>query len=106
MAKILSIIISKEKEKIMLALTFSKRTAGSENDVRILFFGPSESVVASDNDIDRLITESFPSEKPSACVFVAQNSNIAEKLGKTVNLVKAGEYIAKSIDEGYAPITF
>ncbi|MCL4404841.1 MAG: hypothetical protein M1544_01665 [Candidatus Marsarchaeota archaeon] len=106
MTKILSIISSKEKEKISLGLNFSARQKQAGHDVRVLFFGPSEVSVANDEELGKLIQDSFGGEKPSACVFVAQNAQIEEKLSKKLNLVKAGEYITKSIDEGYTPISF
>ncbi|MEM0154693.1 MAG: hypothetical protein QW814_02560 [Methanothrix sp.] len=106
MTKILSIITSKEKEKISLGVIFSARQKQAGHEVRVLFFGPSEVAVANEEDIGKLIKDSLGDEKASACIFVAQSAKIEDKLGKKVNLVKAGEYITKSIDEGYAPISF
>ncbi|MCL4387985.1 hypothetical protein M1567_02430 [Candidatus Marsarchaeota archaeon] len=106
MTKILSIISSKEKEKISLGINFSARQKQAGHDVRVLFFGQSEVTVANDEELSKLIGDSFSGEKPSACIFVAQGAKVEEKLGEKVNLVKAGEYITKSIDEGYTPISF
>ncbi|MCL4372124.1 hypothetical protein M1373_02270 [Candidatus Marsarchaeota archaeon] len=106
MTKILSIISSKEKDKISLGINFSARQKQAGHDVRILFFGQSEVAIANDEELSKLIEDSFGSEKPSACIFVAQGAKVEDKLGKKVSLVKAGEYITKSIDEGYTPITF
>lgn len=106
MTKILSIISSKEKEKISLGIGFSKRQQEAGHSVRVLFFGPSEVSIVNDADLEKLVGESFSNEKPSACIFVAQNAKIEDRLGKTVNLVKAGEFITNSIDEGYVPISF
>jgi|YelNatPaOPRAMG01_1025707.scaffolds.fasta_scaffold444799_2 hypothetical protein len=106
MTKILSIISSKEKEKIMLGITFSSRQRQAGHDVRVLFFGPSESSIANDEELSKLTENSFGNDKAAACIFVAQSAKIEDKLGSKVNLVKAGEYITKSIDEGYATISF
>ena len=106
MTKILSIISSKEKDKISLGIGFSARQKQAGHDIRVLFFGQSEVTIANDDELSKLIEDSFGSEKASACIFVAQNAKVEEKLGQKVNLVKAGEYITKSIDEGYAPISF
>ncbi|EQD46209.1 protein containing DUF1291, partial [mine drainage metagenome] len=51
MTKILTIITSADKEKVNLALGFSKRQKESGNDIRILFFGPSEKLVAEDEGL-------------------------------------------------------
>ena len=106
MTKILSIISNKEKDKISLGINFSVRQQQAGHDVRVLFFGPSEVAVASDEELGKLVGDSFKDGKPSACIFVAQNAKIEDKLGEKLNLVKAGEYITKSIDEGYTPISF
>lgn len=106
MTKILSIILSKETEKITLGINFSSRQKQAGHEVRVLFFGPSETVVANDEEISKLVGSTFSGEKPAACIFVAQGAKIEEKLGKKTDLVKAGEYITKSIEEGFTPITF
>ncbi len=106
MAKILTMITSGDKEKIMLALGFSKRQKEHGNDVRVLFFGPSEKLVADDTEIGRMVNDVSAVIPPKACIFVAQNSNVEEKLKKHVELLPAGQYITSSIDEGYTIISF
>jgi hypothetical protein len=106
MTKILSIISSREKEKVNLGISFSSRRRQAGHDVRVLFFGPSEITMAENDDIAKLTSESFSENKAAACIFVAQNAKIEEKLKDKVDLVKAGEYITKSIDEGYTSISF
>ena len=106
MTKILVIASSAEKEKINVALTFSKNQKAAGHDVRLIFFGPSEAVVANSPELASAVLESFPNEKPKACVFVAEKAGVSEKLGRVTELVKAGQYITGSIDEGYATISF
>lgn len=107
MTKILSLVTSRETEKINMALNFSKRQKAAGHDIRILFFGPSEGVLAENEEIKNAIKADFPdSDRPKACIAVAQMQNIDAKLKGIAELVRAGEYITKSIDEGYAVITF
>ncbi len=106
MTKILTIIMSADREKVKLALGFSKRQKESGNDMRILFFGPSEKLVAEDAELQQLVKETSAVIPPKACVFVAQNSHVEDKLKEHIELLPAGQYITSSIDEGYAAISF
>ena len=106
MTKLLVVVSSADKAKIGLALGFSKNQKAAGHDVRLIFFGPSEAMVAKDQELAASVKEAFPDEKPRACVFVAENSGVKEELGKIAELVKAGQYITGSIDEGYSTISF
>ncbi len=107
MVKLLTIVVSKESEKISLALGFSRRQKEKGHEVRFLFFGPSESAIADNPELAKQVEESFPgAERPKACVFIAERANIKEKLSNMVELLPAGEFITTSIDEGFTPITF
>ncbi len=104
MAKVIVIVISKEPEKINLALNFVERQQQAGQDMRLLFFGQSEIEITTNNKINnRLLTEF--KEKPKACSFIAKNSEIEEQLSKITDLIPAGRYITKSIEEGYIPLT-
>jgi Uncharacterized protein conserved in archaea len=107
MVKLLTIVVSQEPEKINLAIGFSKRQKDKGHEVRLLFFGPSESAIADNPELAKQVAESFPgAERPKACVFVAERANIKEKLSKMADLLPAGEFITDSIEKGYTPITF
>jgi hypothetical protein len=105
MAKIIVVVVSAEHEKINIALAFAKRQSEAGNDIRVLLFGPSEKAVAEDIELMNKFLE-ISSIKPKACIYVAKNAGIEEKLGKGFEMLPAGQYIAKSIDEGYQPLSF
>ena len=106
MTKLLVVVSSADKAKINLALGFSKNQKAAGHEIRLIFFGPSEAMVAKDQELAVAVRDAFPDEKPKACVFVAENSGVKEELGKIVELVRAGQYITGSIDEGYSTISF
>ncbi|MCL4380939.1 hypothetical protein M1141_01545 [Candidatus Marsarchaeota archaeon] len=106
MAKILSLVISTEREKIEMALNFSKRQKEAGNDVEVLFFGPSERVLAENSELYEKVSNEFKEFKPSACVFIAEQVDKEDKLKKVANMVKGGSFITESIEKGYAVITF
>ena len=106
MTKLLIIASSAETEKINISLAFAKNQKAAGHDVRFILFGPSEAKVANDAKLASLVKDSFPDEKPKACIFVAENSGVKDKLSAVADLVRAGQYITSSIDEGYTPVSF
>ncbi len=49
--------------------------------------------------------DTINSLKPKACIFVAKNYGVEEELSSKFELLTAGDYIMKSIDEGYTIFT-
>ncbi|MCL5442180.1 MAG: hypothetical protein M1603_00645 [Candidatus Marsarchaeota archaeon] len=106
MTKVLAIVTSADKDKIELALGFSRRRKESGDDIRVLFFGPSEKMVAENAELQELVKKVSAVIPPKACIFVAQSSGVEDKLKSHMELLPAGKYITSSIDEGYAVISF
>ena len=105
MAKVLVVIVSKEDEKINLAFNFAKRQSEAGHDIRVILFGPSESTVAGSEEFLKEFGE-LGAIKPKACVYIAKSASIEDKLSKDFELLHAGGYITKSMEEGYGTITF
>jgi hypothetical protein len=105
MAKVLVVIVSSEDEKINLALNFAKRQSEAGHDIRVMLFGPSEARVAGSEDLLRRFGE-LGAIKPKACVYVAKGASIEDRLSRGFELLPAGGYITKSIEEGFGTITF
>ncbi|MGP6219924.1 hypothetical protein [Caldiplasma sukawensis] len=110
--KMLFIISSGEeaKEKALAGLTMAVRTAeAGRADVRILFFGPSEEMIAKgDETVNSLLKRATEINiYKTACTFIASNKKIEKELtDKKVLLEPAGQVVAKAISEGYVPLTF
>jgi hypothetical protein len=105
MAKVLVVIVSGEEEKINLALNFAKRQHDTGHDIRVILFGPSEAKVASNKELLEKF-EQLGAIKPKACVYIAKSASVEDRLGKGFELLPAGSYITKSIEEGFEAITF
>ncbi|MEM0086728.1 MAG: DsrE family protein [Candidatus Micrarchaeaceae archaeon] len=105
MVKILLIVMSEEEEKIRMPLNFIKNQSQAGNEIRVIFWGPSEKTLAA-NDQLRKEYNSFATVKPKACVNSAKKYNLDAKLSSDIELIPVGEYIRKSIEEGYEIITF
>ncbi|MEM0291550.1 MAG: hypothetical protein QXG55_04900 [Thermoplasmata archaeon] len=105
MAKILLIIMSGDEEKIMMPLNFAKNQIQAGNEIRIVFWGPSEKILANNEKL-RKEYNSLVAGKVRACINSAKKYNLEMKLSNEVELIPVGEYITKSIEEGFIPISF
>ena len=113
-AKALIIILSGADSpiKIRLGLTLAWRTknSGAFEDVKLLFFGPSEDFIAKTDDKDILDAYDEVLKNnimPQACVFIADGFGVSKALQeKKVELVHVGQRIAELMGEGYQPMMF
>lgn len=111
--KIIFIISSgaEQKEKALsgLRMAINMKVKNRVDDVRVLFFGPSQEMIAKgDAMIDQMLKEASDAGiYRSACTFIAENKKIEKQLrDKDIKLEPAGEVLAKALKEGYFPITF
>ena len=92
-----------------LRMAINMKKKGRASDVRLLFFGPSEEMIAKGGeDIDGMLKEAAELDMyRTACVFIAQQHKIDQTLtAKGVKLEPAGEVLAKAMKEDCVPITF
>ncbi|ASI13710.1 DrsE family protein [Candidatus Mancarchaeum acidiphilum] len=106
MAKILSIVMSGEKAKIKMALNFTSEMLKQGKDVKLMFWGPSEGVIAEDAELQEGLKKVSEVLHPLACINFARNNNLEEKLKGKVDLQPIGKYIAESVDDGYSILSF
>ncbi len=107
--KILVIIASGDREKVLTALMYAKNTIkyGWLEDVRVIFFGPSENLLVGDTDVSSSAKELANFGKPVACKFLSDRDAVSERiesLGITVDYV--GSMIADLIKDGYTPMVW
>ncbi len=113
MSKILIVISSGQeaKDKAMTGLAFA-RNARKKNlfeDVRLIFFGPSEGLLASgDSDMLAVYKDLISMNViVTACVGVAQARNIESNLKEIgLELEPVGQTISGLIGQGYVPMVF
>ncbi len=113
-AKALIIILSGADDpiKVKLGLTIAWRTknSGAFEDVKLIFFGPGEDLIAKTDD--KGILEAYEQVlangiAPQACIFVAEEYGVGQILtDKKIELVHAGQAIATFMADGYQPLTF
>jgi len=113
MTKVVFLITSgsDDPQKFLLGLTLAERSFDAKRyeDVKVLFFGPSENYIATANQeemevVNRLIKKGLID---SACVYVAKQSGVSEKLTQIgIQLNPIGERFAHYVNAGFIPITF
>lgn len=108
-SKLLVIIASENKEKVLTALMYARNTInyGWLEDVKVIFFGPAEKLMVEDEEV-RLETINLANiGKPIACKYLSDRDEIStgiEELGVTVDYV--GTIIADLLKSGYVPMVW
>ena len=108
-SKVLVIVATGDKQKALTALMYARNALkrGWLEDVKVVFFGPSERLVAEDDQVAdevkdiALIGESF------ACKAISDREGFSgelEKLGVKVEYV--GSIISNLIKDGYLPMVW
>jgi len=108
-AKVLFVIMSGD-EKMDLALTLAARSLDARRyeDLKVVFFGPSQERLLRLPEPSRQAFEALRSAGAvdSACVNYAKARGLEEELSKVVKLMPAGERIAHYVNSGYVPMVF
>lgn len=113
-AKALIIIMSgaENPARVRLGLNMAWRTksGGAFEDVKVVFFGPSEDFIAKTEDKDILEAYGKVLENVAgvqACVYIADMEGISPLLAeKKMELVPVGVTIPQLMAEGYQPLIF
>jgi hypothetical protein len=109
-SKVLIIISTGDKDKALTGLGYAYRAKkqGWMDDVKVIFFGPSEHLLLKDEDIAQSARKvASIGEEPIACKNFADRNGITEKienLGIKVDYV--GPIISSLIKEDYVPMVF
>ncbi|MGC8672959.1 MAG: DsrE family protein [Thermoplasmata archaeon] len=113
MAKILVIIISgkNDTEKAMAGMSFAynAKVKGYLDDIRIMFFGPSEDLIVSENrDVQDMLKKLMDAGMfMIACKNISDKFQLTAKLsGMGIKVEYVGKIIADYIREGFVPMTF
>ena len=108
-SKLLVIIATGENEKALTGLMYASRTLaeGWMDEVKVVFFGPSERLLVEDDFIAKTAKELSATEKPIACKFISDRDGISEKIEALgVNVDYVGTIISDFIKDGYVPMVF
>ena len=108
-SKLLVIIASGDKEKVLTAIMYARNTISYKwlEDVKVMFFGPSENLLVEDQEVTLEAQNLANVGEAIACKFLSDRDEISDKiseLGVTVDYV--GSAIADLIKDGYVPMVW
>ncbi len=108
--KLLVIISTSEVEKARTGLLYTINAKRNEwiNDIKLIFFGPSEKLLLEDEIIQQYAEEFIlMEEKVVACKFIATQEKTDEKLTALgIEVEYVGEMISNYIKDGYIPMVW
>jgi hypothetical protein len=108
-SKVVVIISTGEKEKAMTGLMYARNSKerGWMEEVKVIFFGPSENLLVKDEDIQEMAMQIGQDEKPVACKFLSDRDGISENIESLgVDVEYVGTIISDLIKDGYIPMVF
>ena len=107
--KIIIIITSGDRDVVKTALMFARNSLKHKwlEDVKIIFFGPSEQLVANDPDFAKEVQKICMQGDSIACKFISDNEGISESLAQLgLQIEYVGAIIADFIKDGYIPMVW
>jgi hypothetical protein len=108
-SKLLLIVSTGEREKAMTALMYAGNAIkrGWLNDIKVVYFGPSEKLVVNDPIISDQAKEIAEAGGSIACKYISDRDGVSgdfKKLGVRVEYV--GSIISELIKDGYVPMVW
>ena len=107
--KLLVIMSTGDKEKALTALMFAKNALKNKRfeDVRVVYFGPVERLMASDAKVADAAIEISSMGESIACKAISDRQNISDKIaGMGVRIEYVGSIISDYINDGYVPMVW
>ncbi|MGY5855498.1 MAG: hypothetical protein RTS72_02790 [Candidatus Thorarchaeota archaeon] len=108
-SKLLVIIASGDREKALTGLMYAKNTIkyGWIENVKVMFFGPSENLLVSDSDVTNSAAELAGLGSPIACKFLSDRDGISDRIeGMGITVDYVGSMIADLLNDGYTPMVW
>lgn len=108
-SKVVVIISTGEKEKAYTGIMYATNAQKNKwlEDVKVVFFGPFEDLICSDEEVADFASQLLEFETPVACKRLSDNAGTSERLkslGYDVEYV--GTIISDWIKKGYVPMVF
>ena len=108
-SKLLVIIASGDKEKALAGMMYARNVIkyGWLDNVKVVFFGPSEKLVADDAEVGNKAKEIAAMTKCFACKAISEPDGVSENLAEIgIEVDYIGDVISNLIKEDYAPVVW
>lgn len=108
-SKLLVVISTRDKEKALAGLMYARNALerGWLDDVKVVFFGPSERLVAEDDEVADTVKDVALIGESFACKALSDREGFSgelEKLGVKVEYI--GSMMSNLIKGGYLPMVW
>ncbi len=108
-SKVLIVLSTAEKAKALTGVLYATNALRHHwlGDVKLCFFGPFESLLAEDEEVQERVAQLVGHQVPVACKFIADNHGISDKLTALgVDVQYVGQIVSDYIKDGYIPMVF
>ncbi|HUV34072.1 MAG TPA: hypothetical protein VMW22_04020 [Candidatus Desulfaltia sp.] len=108
-SKLLVVIATGDKGKALTGLMYAKNALkrGWMEDVKVVYFGPSEQLMVTDPDVASAAIEVAGLGDSIACKAISDREGISDKVdGMGVRVEYVGSIISDLIKQGYAPMVW
>jgi len=108
-SKLLVIIATGDKEKALAGLMYARNILKNKwlDNVKVVFFGPSEKLAALDDEITWFIKDITARSDCFACKAISDKEGLSEKLEEAgVKVEYVGTIVSNAIKEGYLPMVW
>jgi len=108
-SKLLVIIATGDREKAIAGLMYTRNVLKNKwlDDVKVVFFGPSEKLAAHDDKVAWYIKEITDKSDCFACQAISDKQDVSEKLAEAgVKVEYVGTIVSNAIKDGYLPMVW
>jgi hypothetical protein len=108
-SKLLIIVATGEKEKAQTSIMYARNAIKYAwlDDIKVIFFGPSERLVAEDKDIAKEAQEIAKLRECVACKYISDKGGLSGDLTKLgIKIEYVGPIISNLIKDGYIPMVW
>ena len=108
-SKLIIIIATGEREMALTGLMYARNALkrGWLDDVKIVFFGPSERLMVEDKQVSSEAKEIATKAECYACKAISDRENLSEEIEKLDMKVEyVGSIISNFIKDGYLPMVW
>ena len=107
--KVLVIIATGDRDKALTGLMYARNALrrGWLDDVKVVYFGPSERLMVEDADVASAAIEVASLGEAYACKAISDRDEISEKIDELgVRVEYVGTIISDYIRQGYVPMVW
>ena len=108
-SKLLVLIATGDREKAIAGLMYARNVLKNKwlDDIKVVFFGPSEKLAAFDSKVAWFIKEISDKSECFACKAISDEEGVSEKLQEAgIKVEYVGTIVSNAIKEGYLPMVW